>query len=184
MHLVSDLAEVLSECESAQGFVDLAIIAIRQAFVFQRTHGGYGIVCGPITTGGHGKKERNIQIFFGVVNGLRKSGFPVFSQEPYEPKLWALKETFQNTVRDTGHCMRHLEDFYGNLFTRMPPRVSFFLPGWESSSGARWEHDFLRGRGVKIVYLTWDDVRKITNEIVPGHITAAFAFEDITERIA
>ncbi len=46
-----------------------------------------------------------------------------------------------------------LTDFYQPLFETGLIKILYFLPDWQSSVGARWEHDQALKLGIEIVYL-------------------------------
>lgn len=103
---------------------------------------GLCIVCGPITTGGTGNQTYNFQIFNAVIRGLERSGKQLFNQVPYEFGLRKLAHAWE-AAGNTGYCLPILTEFYAKLFESGAICEGYFIPGWESSFGARWEREKL-----------------------------------------
>lgn len=130
----------------ASTFEELVVVAFE---VIDRMPKPVGIVCGPITSGGLGTPEANVAEFGRRISLLQAQGFNIFDQMPFEPDMWRIKKTpYYDPTRD--HL---LETFYGTLFSSGRIDVFYFIPGWESSYGARWEHDYAKRLGKTIVYL-------------------------------
>ena len=104
-------------------------------------------VCGPLSTGGRGSFELNLLAFDETIDMLIAAGHTVFDQRPFEIPILALKST---TV-DYDH--RILDEFYLPLFQSGMIDEMHFLPDWQSSKGATWEHGIAEQYGIKIVYL-------------------------------
>lgn len=116
---------------------ELAPIAIG---VIKRMPKPVGMVSGPITTGGFGSVEKNLEIFAGVIAELQRDGLTVFSQLPFESffvQVW-------REWRGEGYCMEILEKFYQPVFESGEIGFVHFIPGWEASFGARFEHEQCR----------------------------------------
>ncbi len=116
---------------------------------------GAEIVCGPITTGGFGHPGYNTLLFNHAIELLLVEGRPIFNQIPYEFQLARLESEWKG-VNGNGYCHPILTEFYqplfeSNLFTR-----AWFLPGWERSTGATWEHTLLSSMGCAIHHLPED----------------------------
>ena len=132
--------------ERAETFEELVEVALE--ILDQMPH-PVGIVCGPITNGGFGSVEANIAEFKDRIKQLKAEGMIIFDQMPFEPHMWRIKETpYYDARRD--HL---LEDFYGRLFENEHLATFYFIPGWEGSYGARWEHERARQLEKEIVYL-------------------------------
>lgn len=112
------------------------------------------IVCGPISTGGLGSVERNLIAFNAMIESLICLRFSVFNQIPYEPILWKLRAEWQRKYPKKGYCMLILTHFYRYLFQSNKIKVAWFLPGWETSMGARWEHAQCLRCGIEIRYVS------------------------------
>lgn len=106
-------------------------------------------VCGPLTTGGRGSFEANIAMFHEGVQLLAQQGKTIFDQRPFEIPMQKLK-----TIRqDPGYAYELLDEFYLPVFESGLVHELHFLPGWESSTGARWEHEQAQRLGIAIFYL-------------------------------
>ncbi len=129
-----------------QSFADLAEIALT---ILRRMPQPSGEVCGPISTGGKGSIEANIAEFNTTIDRLLAQGLTIFDQVPFEQHIFDLiaggkGSRLQNEL---------LEKFYSPLFTSGLINTLYFIPGWESSHGATWEHQQARELGINIVYL-------------------------------
>lgn len=133
------------QADTFSALSDIAINALREL-------GKSVIVCGPITTGGRGSAEKNIRAFEVTILYLKSQGITVFDQVPYESTLWTLKDRWEK-AGNPGYCMPILIDFYLPLYRSKLIYRAYFLPGWESSFGARWERKELADLGVEIVDL-------------------------------
>ena len=106
------------------------------------------MVCGPITSGGTGTKEGNIKVFKKTIKELSDKNINIFSQMPFEKPMWAIQKT--DYYRGGYHI---LEAFYLPIFESGLVKKFFFIRGWESSMGAKWEHEQAKRLGIEIVYL-------------------------------
>lgn len=131
---------------SADTFEELAEIALSRISKMPKP---VGVVCGPITSGGKGSMEANLKEYAAQIQNLISSGKSIFSPVPYEPRMQEIKKTpYYDPSRD--HLM---EVFYGTIFGSGMISEFYFIPGWESSYGARWEHNFAEKIGAKIFYV-------------------------------
>lgn len=131
--------------ETANSFAELSEIALR---VLKRMPKPVGQVCGPISSGGLGSIPANLKRFDETIGELIKSGNKVFDQVPFESHFFRLIERGQGA-----HGQGLLEQFYLPLFESGLVDTLYFIPGWESSKGARWEHAQAKRLGITIVYL-------------------------------
>ena len=117
MHHDTDLASLQTECTLCDSFADLTPIALRELEKFQD---GCGVVCGPISTGGRGNVEENLRVFIGTIATLRKEGIPIFSQEPYEERIFFFRTRWrdEDPTRAAQYYMPILDEFYTPLFSR------------------------------------------------------------------
>lgn len=134
----------IKEIGAAATFQELGAIALKALERF----GTATMVCGPITTGGTGSKEKNLEIFQTTIAFLDKSGFMIFSQMPFEEALWRIKDSPE--YREPADLMN---GFYLPLLRSGLVTTLFFIPGWEQSFGANWEHRMATELGIRIVYL-------------------------------
>ncbi len=148
----------LMRLQRATTYEQLAEIALSQLRIMnEHSLTRPGIVCGPISNGGLGSKELNIAHFEMVVNEFvaRKHG-NFFSQIPFEEALWrvqALLAESDKTVYPKGAGNPLLEGFYRPIFESGLIGSMYFIKGWESSDGARWEHALAILLGISIFYL-------------------------------
>jgi len=107
------------------------------------------MVCGPISkTGGVGSRKRNLEIFSKAIDRLRAEKLAIFSQMPFEDDMERL---FKSDPKLQG--IELLEEFYLPIFKTKIIKILFFLPGWETSFGAVWEHRQAEILGIPRVYL-------------------------------
>lgn len=146
--------ELQSNGIEADTFEALADIAVKNL-------GGQGLsmVCGPITTGGTGNQTYNLQVFNATVCGLERRGKRLFNQVPYEFGLRRLMHGWE-AQGNSGYCMPILTVFYARLFESGAITEGWFIPGWQSSFGARWERDKLTNKNCVIHDLTRSDIRE------------------------
>lgn len=139
------------ECETARTFRQLADVALR--IIGRMSQNGklpVGQVCGPITSGGTGNKQRNLEIFQETINRLNRRKKCVFNQLPFEPALRRI--THQSGEPESNL----LTGFYLPIFESGLIKTLYFMHGWESSQGAVWEHNQALRLNLKIVYLNPD----------------------------
>ncbi|MCM2339106.1 MAG: DUF4406 domain-containing protein [Burkholderiales bacterium] len=136
--------ENLEKVESAG---DLYIIA---QDVISRMPKPFVQVCGPIATGGLGSLDANLNLFNETIKELQNEGLSVFDQMPFEDSMQRLKKkiTSKSEVVTT-----ILTDFYYPIFESGLISAFYFIPGWETSFGAKCEHEKAKELGIKIVYL-------------------------------
>ena len=103
-------------------------------------------VCGPMSTGGLGSLEGNMERFARAITVLEERDYLVFNQIPFQEAIVRL------TYHHAGGAYRIdiLEVFYRRIFECGLVNRTFFLPDWESSTGARWEREFAGAIGIPI----------------------------------
>ena len=134
------------ELLKAQTFEDLAAIAMR---VLKRMPKPIMQICGPITTGGKGSLTKNLDALEEAIEQQTKSGHHVFNQLPFQGAMFRILKT----PYYKGHEDHLLTTFYRSIFGSGLIDTLCFLPGWESSYGASWEHQEAQRLGIKIVNL-------------------------------
>ena len=107
------------------------------------------IVCGPISTGGKGSRKENLEIFSRAIDRAVRDDLLVFNQMPFEDDL---ERIYKSNPEMQG--ARLLEEFYLPLFEDGWIKLLCFLPRWESSVGARWEHSQAERLGIPRIYLS------------------------------
>lgn len=133
--------------DTANSYTDLYVIAER---VISKMPKPFIQVCGPISTGGLGSIPANLDMFNKTIKELQSKGLDIFDQMPFEKSMERLsKELREKGIYD--HSI--LTDFYYPLFSSGHICAFYFMPDWESSKGARWEHDLANELGIEIVYL-------------------------------
>lgn len=106
-------------------------------------------VCGPITTGGKGSIEANLNEFGRAIGFLVGQEKNIFDQRPFETHIARIRKNAQME----GYPYDLLEDFYLPIFESGLISEFVFLTGWEDSTGARWEHEQAKRLGINITYL-------------------------------
>jgi hypothetical protein len=99
-------------------------------------------VSGPITTGGLGNAKDNMALFKKTTEDLAiEKGLNVLSWVPFEDIIVSILKEWKKANPDEKYCMPLLDDFYLPLFESGLISDIHFIYGWDSSMGARWEHD-------------------------------------------
>lgn len=106
-------------------------------------------VCGPIGTGGLGNVEDNLRAFDETIRSLQDKGFNVFDQMPFEWPMQVIKFNLPKGVYPDSI----MTDFYIPIFESGYVSEFYFMPNWETSKGAKWEHNEAERLGIKINYL-------------------------------
>lgn len=106
-------------------------------------------MCGPISTGGVGSVEENLRRFEVAIEKLLKEKITVFDQLPFEMSIRKIRQLNNKE----GYDMDLLKDFYLPIFESRLVDALYFLPDWQSSTGAKWEHEQALRLGFKIIYL-------------------------------
>ncbi len=135
----------IQDVKKAKNFNDLSVVAMR---VVARMPQPVGEVCGPITSGGLGSREKNLKAFNKAIDKLRKAGSCIFDQIPFEEKLY---EFTQAKWYQGG--LQLLSEFYMPIFKSGLIDTFYFMPLWHTSMGAKWEHEQAKNLGIRIVYL-------------------------------
>lgn len=163
---------------NAETFTSLLQIAMKSITTARKKYKGAKVIelCAPISSGGKGSVEANLAEMNKAIKMLKKLNYILFSQMPYEEKIGELKkEQEKKTKRKLAYNMNVLLDFYEPLFEKGYTDMLIFLPGWESSIGASWEHTKGKILGIKTRQLkdNWaeliakgeKDIKKLTFKI-------------------
>ncbi len=137
-----------ADLDKAEFIVDLFYIAER---VLKRIPNPVAQVCGPISTGGVGSLEANLNIFNQTIKNLQDKGLHIFDQMPFEEKMKEIKEKIIKSNQEYSQEIIH--DFYEPLFSLGMIKTFYFIPGWESSTGANMEHNLALKYNIEIKYL-------------------------------
>lgn len=105
-------------------------------------------VCGPITSGGKGNVDLNIKYLNDKISELQEKGINVFDQMVFEDATMRLKDELSKDK----YFMDLFTYFYLPVFESGFIDGLCFLPGWESSRGANWEHEQAKRLGLRITY--------------------------------
>lgn len=120
-------------------FSDLAKLAVR---IMKRMPPGIHVVSGPITTGGLGNPKDNMALFKKTTEDLAiEKGLNVLSWIPFEDIIVNILKEWKKANPSTKYCMSLLDDFYLPLFESGMITGVHFIYDWDSSMGAKWEHD-------------------------------------------
>lgn len=117
--------------------------------ILERMPEGVAQVCGPIATGGLGSLEANLDVFNQAIKKLQASGVHVFDQMPFEMPMQKLKKD----LKPGEYAYSILDDFYLPLMNQEKIKTFYFMPTWQTSKGAQWEHDLITKMGKEIRYL-------------------------------
>lgn len=116
--------------------------------ILEQMDGEIIMVTGPISTGGPGTREKNLEKFKQTISDLYTDGHSLFDQTVFDGKF----SRFVEHITD-GYPMPILEEFYLPVFKSGKIKKFYFIKGWESSFGASWEHDRAQELGIEIIYL-------------------------------
>jgi len=132
--------------EKVESVEDLYIIAQN---IISKMPKPFVQVCGPVATGGLGSVEKNLDAFNETIKKLQSQGLNVFDQMPFEIPMQKLKKKF--SLEQINKDIRN--KFYLPIFESRLISAFYFISGWESSIGSKWEHEKAKELGIKIVYL-------------------------------
>lgn len=138
--------EDLLAVKEAKDFKDLYIIAEKILKIMPRP---IVQVCGPIGTGGLGNVKDNLEAFDETIKSLQAEGLNVFDQMPFEWPMQGIKFNLPEGV----YPESILTDFYMPIFESGLVSEFYFMPNWQTSRGAKWEHEEAKRLGIKINYL-------------------------------
>ena len=127
--------------KSANSMPELLTVALD---ILDRMPDPVSLVTGPISTGGKGSIPENLAVFKQYISYLRSTGKIVFNQLPFEEKFGELANRSTLT-----YYTPILDDFFLPIFKSGKIKEMCFIPGWESSTGARWESNMADKLGIK-----------------------------------
>lgn len=113
-----------------------------------------GMVSGPISTGGVGHVEGNLEVFQRTIDVLQAEGLPIYDQLPFERHMWRIAKA-KNSSDD-----ELLNEFYAPLLESGIIKRLYFIDGWESSYGATREHEIAISCYIPRIYLQRDFLEK------------------------
>lgn len=109
------------------------------------------IISGPISTGGRGSVQENLAVMARAILRREWHGDNVFDQLPFEQKFGEFASKYD------GCCMPILEDFFLPIFESGKIEKICFIPGWESSTGAKWEKEQAERLGIEMCFMHPDE---------------------------
>lgn len=134
------------DLENVKNVSDIYTIADR---IITRMDKPFIQVCGPVANGGLGSIKANLDFFNETIKDLQNKGLSVFDQMPFEGQMQNLKKKF--SIEEISDHI--LNDFYMPIFKSGNISAFYFIPNWQTSYGAKWEHEKAKELGVKIIYL-------------------------------
>lgn len=111
-------------------------------------------VCGPVSTGGKGSIEKNLQILENAMYKLILQGINIFDQASFEEPMQKIRQESDETLNESN--LELLEKFYKPLFESGLITIFYFLSDWQSSYGATWERKQTERLGIEIIDLPED----------------------------
>ncbi len=106
------------------------------------------MLSGPISTGGKSSRTENLAIFSRAIQRVSADGLIVFDQMPFEDDIGRIFKS-----DPTQHELRLLEEFYRPILETKVISLLCFLPKWETSFGANWEHGQAKRLKIPRLYL-------------------------------
>ncbi len=134
------------ELEQSENMPQMLAIALR---VLNRMPQPVGQVCGPISTGGKGSILENLVAFNETIVFMQAEGQNIFDQMPFEEPMQRVKVSLPPNTYATSL----LTDFYLPIFNSGLIKKLYFMPDWQSSYGAKWEHEQAEKLGIEIEYI-------------------------------
>ncbi len=144
-------SEELQILESIRTFDELAELAIQTLERMKQEHSKIVQICGPMSTGGCGDFERNMHRFNRSIEIAVSHGVAVFNQILFQTAMIRICEWKEGDPYPTDL----LDVFYRRVLSSGHITKGLFLPDWESSTGARWEWNFLSERGIAVEEYPW-----------------------------
>ena len=146
--------EHVAALRKAQSFADLAMMAVS---VLDSMPTPIGMVSGPISTGGAGSIAANLAKLNRAIGKLHEEGKNIFSALPAQDHIFRVVDATEQTWTAEFN-QRLLDEFFLPLIQHGAVKTFYFLPDWQSSHGATWEHEQAPAWGIERVYLPDDFV--------------------------
>lgn len=132
-HLTAEEREAL---EAASSYEEAAMVAIDHLRRLCIEYGPLVQICGPISTGGLGSRERNLKRLSRYVDACHKmQEFPIFNQLHFE----GIVKRFSPEHGPQSYDPRILPNFYEPVLRQGFITRLYFLPDWKTSEGAKYE---------------------------------------------
>lgn len=132
----------LQAVSSYEGAAEVALTILSR---MNRTGNEVVQICGPISTGGLGNLADNTARFQLAIDHAIHNGLMVFDQIPFQQTIVRLCRPKRD---GGGYDWGILEIFYRKIFESGYVHRTLFLPGWEGSTGARWERKLVTKLGL------------------------------------
>lgn len=137
--------EEKQQLQNAQTFKEIGQIATK---AIKKMPNNLAQVCGPITTGGTTIQE-NQEKLTKTINKLIQQGKKIYDQRPLENAIFKVREQLAKNYNP----QELLEQIFKPLFETGKITTTYFIEGWKTSTGAKWEHEQAKKRNIKIIYL-------------------------------
>jgi len=137
--------EELAQIELMSSYKEAVALALRK---LQTAPQPVAQVCGPITTGGRCSIKGNLRLMRQGILWLASQGKPVFDQTVFGPLFQKVR-----MAKGGEYDKAVLDEFYLILFESKLVGELHFLPGWQTSFGANWEHQQALRLGLSIVFM-------------------------------
>lgn len=128
--------EDLARLEEVSTFEEAAGLAIEMLARLSETGKEIVQICGPMSTGGLGSLEANMERFRLAIERAHERGLVVFNQIPFQKVIIRLCR-FEEGQSD--YNWEILEIFYRRIFESGYVGRTLFIEDWDSSTGATWE---------------------------------------------
>lgn len=141
----------LKRIREAKNYEELLDVALNVLWDFHgvNSHKPVAMVCGPISTGGKGSRKKNLEVFSKAIDRVSIGGLLIFSQMPFEDDMERIYKSDPAL-----QSLKLLEEFYLPILKTGFIKLMCFLPGWENSIGASWEHDQAKKLHIPVLYLS------------------------------
>lgn len=137
----------IRESENIQDFLAIAL-EILDAMNKDHPDKPIAMICGPISTGGTGSREKNLLLLDRTIQRLKTDKLFVFSQMPFENDIGRLYQLHPEL-----RGLRLLEEFCLPIFESGYIKLTCFIPNWQSSFGAKWEFEQAKRLGIPRILL-------------------------------
>ena len=122
--------------EDAKSFEELAAVAID---VLKSMPQPINHVCGPMSTGGLDNIEKNSIVMENTMHKLSDQGKNIFNWVPFNEAITRIRKQFSTHSEESNRQVVY--KFYIHIFNSGLIKKLYFIHGWESSQGAKWEHE-------------------------------------------
>lgn len=140
--------EVLERINASKDFSEAAGIAID---ILKKIPQPIAQVCGPITTGGKGSIKENTTVIENTVKKLSKQGINICNQTKFNTPIRRFRA--ESKLNDIDSNTLVLEKFHKPILDSGLIKKFYFVHGWESSTGSRWERAQAKKLGIEIIDL-------------------------------